>query len=138
MWQFTLVTICVCLDHSRPPLWHIGFFSSAHWLSYTKYIMCKLSFIRLVNENSSILSLLLLLSQFLSANVCGIFYLYLFYVGSTHLNGIRVIGLLRKSYTKIVLQVQKIEDSGKMDFPKEFILTPYNYFSWKEKIVIHL
>jgi hypothetical protein len=25
-----------------------------------------------------------------------------------------------------------------MDFPKEFILTPYNYFAWKEKIVIHL
>jgi hypothetical protein len=25
-----------------------------------------------------------------------------------------------------------------MDFQKEFILTPYNYFSWKEKIAIHL
>ena len=36
------------------------------------------------------------------------------------------------------LQVQKIEYNGKMDFPKEFILTPYNYFAWKEKIVIHL
>jgi hypothetical protein len=36
------------------------------------------------------------------------------------------------------LQVQKIEDSGKMDFQKEFIITPYNYFAWKEKIVIPL
>jgi hypothetical protein len=36
------------------------------------------------------------------------------------------------------LQVQKIEDSGKMEFQKEFILTPYNYFAWKEKIAIHL
>jgi hypothetical protein len=36
------------------------------------------------------------------------------------------------------LQVQKIEDSGKMEFQKEFILTPYNYFGWKEKIAIHL
>jgi hypothetical protein len=35
--------------------------------------MCKLSIIYLVNENYSILSLLLLLSQFLFANVCGIF-----------------------------------------------------------------
>jgi hypothetical protein len=25
-----------------------------------------------------------------------------------------------------------------MDFQKEFILTPYNYFAWKEKIAIHL
>jgi hypothetical protein len=25
-----------------------------------------------------------------------------------------------------------------MKFQKEFILTPYNYFSWKEKISIHL
>jgi hypothetical protein len=36
------------------------------------------------------------------------------------------------------LQVQKIEDGGNMDFQKEFIITPYNYFSWKEKIAIHL
>jgi hypothetical protein len=35
------------------------------------------------------------------------------------------------------LQIQEIEDSGKMDFQKEFLLTPYNYFSWKEKIYIH-
>ena len=39
---------------------------------------------------------------------------------------------------QIVLQVQKVEDNGKMDFQKEFILTPYNYFAWKEKIYIHL
>jgi hypothetical protein len=25
-----------------------------------------------------------------------------------------------------------------MDFQKEFILTPYNYFAWKEKIGIHI
>jgi hypothetical protein len=39
---------------------------------------------------------------------------------------------------QIFLKVQKIEDIGKMDFQKEFILTPYNYFAWKEKIAIHL
>jgi hypothetical protein len=36
------------------------------------------------------------------------------------------------------LQVQKIEDNGKMDSQKEFILTPYNYFAWKEKTTIHI
>ena len=36
------------------------------------------------------------------------------------------------------MQVQKIEDNGKMNFQKEFILTHYNYFVWKEKIDIHL
>jgi hypothetical protein len=36
------------------------------------------------------------------------------------------------------LQVTKIEDSGKMEFPKEFILIPYNFFAWKEKMIIHL
>jgi hypothetical protein len=25
-----------------------------------------------------------------------------------------------------------------MDFPKEFILTPYNYFAWKERIMINI
>jgi hypothetical protein len=25
-----------------------------------------------------------------------------------------------------------------MEFQKEFILTPYNYFAWKEKISIHI
>jgi hypothetical protein len=36
------------------------------------------------------------------------------------------------------LQVPKIEDNGKMEFPKEFILTPYNLFEWKEKMVMHI
>ena len=36
------------------------------------------------------------------------------------------------------MQVQNIEDNEKMDFQKESILTPYNYFAWKEKIAIHL
>jgi hypothetical protein len=44
----------------------------------------------------------------------------------------------KKKLHQNFLQVQKIEDNGKMDFQKEFILTPYNYFSWKEKIAIHL
>ena len=55
-------------------------------------------------------SLLLLLSQFLSANVCVIFYIDLLFAGSTHLHGIRADGLLRKSYTKLFLQVLKIEE----------------------------
>jgi hypothetical protein len=25
-----------------------------------------------------------------------------------------------------------------MEFPKEFILTPYNYFAWKERMIMHL
>jgi hypothetical protein len=25
-----------------------------------------------------------------------------------------------------------------MEFQKEFILTPYNYFAWKDKISIHI
>jgi hypothetical protein len=25
-----------------------------------------------------------------------------------------------------------------MEFPKEFILTPYNFFAWKEKMIVHL
>jgi hypothetical protein len=44
----------------------------------------------------------------------------------------------KKKLQQKFLQVQKIEDSEKMDFQKEFILTPYNYFSWKEKISIHI
>jgi hypothetical protein len=92
----------------------------------------------MVNENSSILSLLLLISQFLSANVCGIFYLDILCAVSTHLHGIRVDGLLSKSTPNSFLQVPKIEDNRKMKFPKEFILTPYNYFAWKEIIIIHL
>ena len=44
----------------------------------------------------------------------------------------------KKNLHQNVLQVQKIEDNGKIEFQKEFILTPYNYFAWKEKIAIHL
>ena len=43
----------------------------------------------MVNENSSILSLLLILYSILSANVSISVYLDLFYAGSTHLHGIR-------------------------------------------------
>jgi hypothetical protein len=70
--------------------------------------------------------------------VCIIVYLDLFYAVSTHLHGIRADRTAKKKLHQNVLQVQKIEDSGKMEFQKEFILTPYNYFSWKEKIAIHL
>jgi hypothetical protein len=44
----------------------------------------------------------------------------------------------KKNLHQIILQVQKIEDNENMEFQKESILTPYNYFSWKEKISIHL
>jgi hypothetical protein len=70
--------------------------------------------------------------------VCGIFYLDILCVISTHLDGIRANRLLRKSTPNYFLQVLKIEGSGKMEFPKEFILTPYNLFSWKENMVMHL
>ena len=86
----------------------------------------------------SILSLLLLLFPILFENVCIIAYLYILCEFSTHLHGIRDDELLSRRYPKKNLQVQKIEDSGKMEFQKEFILTPYNYFAWKEKIAIHL
>jgi hypothetical protein len=46
--------------------------------------------------------------------------------------------IVKKKLHQNVLQVQKIEDNNKMNFQKEFILTPYNYFAWKEKIAIHL
>jgi hypothetical protein len=45
---------------------------------------------------------------------------------------------LGKRHTRFFLQVPKIEDNGKMEFPKEFILTPYNFFAWKEKMIVHL
>jgi hypothetical protein len=25
-----------------------------------------------------------------------------------------------------------------MEFPKEFILTPYNFFAWKKKMIMHI
>ena len=55
----------------------------------------------MVNGNSFILSLIRLLSQIISANVCIIVYLDIFCAGSTHLHGIRVDRLLSKSYTKL-------------------------------------
>jgi hypothetical protein len=76
----------VCPDHYRPPLWRIGFSSSAHWLSYIEYIMCKLSFIHLVNENSAILSLMLLFSSIFSVTVYVNSHLDLLCAGSTHLH----------------------------------------------------
>jgi hypothetical protein len=48
--------------------------------------MCKLSFIHLVNENSSILSLLLLFSSIFSATVYVNSQLDLLCAGSTHLH----------------------------------------------------
>jgi hypothetical protein len=122
-WQFTLIITGVCLDLSRPPLWCIGFSSSVHWLSYTEYIMCKLSFIHLVNDNSSILSLLILFSHIFSATMYVNSQLDIFCAVSTHLHGIRADKLLGKRHTKLFFQVPKIEDNEKMDFSKEFILT---------------
>jgi hypothetical protein len=118
--------------HRYPPI-----SSSVHWLSYTEYIMCKLSFIHLVNENSSILSLLLLFSSNFSTNVYVNSHIDLLCEISTNLHCIRAKGLLGKIHTKLFLQVLKIEDSGKMEFPKEFILTPYNFFAWKENMIMH-
>jgi hypothetical protein len=46
--------------------------------------------------------------------------------------------LLGKIHTKLFLHVPKIEDSEKMEFSKEFILTPYNYYAWKENMIMHL
>jgi hypothetical protein len=60
------------------------------------------------------------------------------YAGSTHLHDIRADGLLGKIQTILFLQVPKIEDNGKMEFPKEFILTPYNFFAWMDKMIVHL
>jgi hypothetical protein len=91
-----------------------------------------------VNDNSSIIYFLILLSPILSANVCIIVYLDLLCAASTHLHGIRFDGLLRKSYTKKNLQVQKIEDNKKMDYLPEILLTPHNYLEWKPKIILIL
>jgi hypothetical protein len=65
-------------------------------------------------------------------------YIDLLCAGSTHLHGIRVDEFLEKRHTIFFLQVLKIEDSGKMEFPKESILTPYNLFSWKENMIVHI
>jgi hypothetical protein len=92
MWQFTPVTVGLCPDHYIPPLWCIGFSYSVHWLSYTKYIMCKLSFI-LVNENSSILSLMFLFSSIFSTTVYVNCQLDLLCVGSTHLHDSHAVGI---------------------------------------------
>jgi hypothetical protein len=46
--------------------------------------------------------------------------------------------MIIKIYTKLFLHVPKIEDSGKMEFPKEYILIPYNLFAWKERMIVHL
>jgi hypothetical protein len=100
--------------------------------------MCKLSFIHLVNENSSIIYLLLLFYSILSATVYVNSQIDIFYVVSTHLHGIRADKMLGKIHTKLFLQVPKIEDNEKMEFSKEFILTPYNYFAWKEKMIINI
>jgi hypothetical protein len=100
--------------------------------------MCKLSFIHLVNENSFILSLLLLFSSIFFATVYVNSQLYLFYAGSKNLHGIRADALLRKIHTKLFLQVTKIEDNEKMEYSKEFILTPYYFFAWKENMIMHV
>jgi hypothetical protein len=63
----------------------------------------------MVNENSSILSLLLLVSQIISANVCIIVYIDILYVGSTHLHGIRADRLLSKSYTKMFCKYKRLK-----------------------------
>jgi hypothetical protein len=88
--------------------------------------MCKLLFIHLVKENYSILSLLLLFSHIFSKTVYVNFYLDILYVGSTHLHGIIADIILGKIHTKLFLQVPKIEGNEKIEFSKEFILTPYN------------
>ena len=46
--------------------------------------------------------------------------------------------LLSKATPNYFLHVPKIEDNKKMEFPKEFILTSYNLFTWKEKMIMHL
>jgi hypothetical protein len=55
-----------------------------------------------------------------------------------HLHGIRADEFLEKRHTRLFLQVPKIEDIGKMEFPKELILTPYNFFTWKDMMLMHL
>jgi hypothetical protein len=81
---------------------------------------------------------ILLLSPFLSTNVCIIVYLDLFFAGSTHLHGIRADKILSKSYTKCFCRYKRLKTTKIWISKKEFVLTPYNYFAWKEKIAIHL
>jgi hypothetical protein len=56
----------------------------------------------------------------------------------SHLHGIIADEISRKIHIRLFLQVPNIEDSGKMEFLKELILTPYNFFAWKDKMVMHL
>jgi hypothetical protein len=55
-----------------------------------------------------------------------------------HLHGIRADELLGKRHIRLFFQVPEIEDNRKMKFPKELILTPYNFFAWKHKMELHL
>ena len=43
-----------------------------------------------------------------------------------------------KIYTKLFLQVQKIEDNKKMDYSPKILLMPHNYLEWKPKNIIML
>jgi hypothetical protein len=55
-----------------------------------------------------------------------------------NLHGIKYYGFLGKTHTRLFLQLPKIEDNEKMEFPKEFSLTLYNFFSWKDNMIVHL
>jgi hypothetical protein len=133
----------VCPDHSRPPLWCIGFSSSVHWLSYTEYIMCKLSFIHLVNENSSILSLLLLFSSIFSATVYVNSQLDLLCAGSTHLHLRNVyISLWKRRFIHLYLWIFLVMSTyllSKGIYPFALInfLNKVYIFPWQRRF-IHL
>ena len=110
-------------------------------VTYVSYIYFKLFTLwvwNTVNENSSILSLLLLLSPILSTNVCIIFWLDILCAGSTHLHGIRDDRLLRKIYTKSFFAGTKDWRQQKMDYSPKILLTPHNYLEWKPKILLQL
>ena len=85
----------------------------------------------------SIFSLLLHLFQF-SLQMCVSLFSQIYFVQVNTFTWYQSQCTAKQKLHQNFLQVQKIEDSEKMEFQKEFILTPYNYFSWKEKIAIHL
>jgi hypothetical protein len=100
-----MVCVQINLDH------HYG-----SLFTHVSYIYCKLFTLYVwntVNENSFIISILLLLSQFLSANVCSIFYIDILCVGSTHLHGIKADRLLRKSYTIFFYRYKRLKTTKK-------------------------
>ena len=123
----------MCPDHSRPPLWCIVSCPvRTHWVIQS-ISSVNYSLFTIVNENSFILSLLLLLSQFPYANVCIIVYIDLFYEDSTHLHGIIADRLLSKIYTKSFCKYKRLKTTERWNSKRNSFLHLTTFFHGRIK-----